>query len=567
MTSKTFITGTVIDSPWLNDVNDLVYDIQTSTGTTLVGYLPDGTGAVATTLKKELERQTVSVFRFMTDAEVTAVKAYSFTTDVTTACQTALTAAHSAKVDLFFPSGGYSVTGLTIPGSYTGPDARSWSFRIYGQGCGNPFTTSYTGSTVLKSTTDAPILTDNTVPSANSNSSITIDNIKFDGNSTTPVVLLNTMYGVSSFHHNAIYQRGDGDGFKLLYGATCAIHDCYSVNSDFVTVTLGAARTGVGFHFINSYAAGLVSFRNCTARGWHDGYMVDGLNSTEKAYSVRLEHFECSVVYNGVTVGADCTGVVVDDGYFEGMDQGTAITVLCPYAIITNNKIFQGSLVGIDAGGAGLGGVNIHSNLVNIGTKVNGIGISLQSSGNTRNQNCANNTIIYTAGTVGVNGIKIAGTDPRMNVIGNYFEPGTSWTGAGSVKINDTSLSGVRGLLQKELSTGEIVSLSRGEISLLPGPTAFVQADVVGNLLTLPSAGSSFICSATGAASVNKIAAGVTPGRIVIFRTTTANMSFVNSAYIKTAAAATFTGPGQIMFNIDRVGADNYAYEISRTVF
>jgi hypothetical protein len=44
-------------------------------------------------------------------------------------------------------------------------------------------------------------------------------------------------------------------------------------------------------------------------------------------------------------------------------------------------------------------------------------------------------------------------------------------------------------------------------------------------------------------------------------------MTFSNSAYIKTAGAASFTGPGTITFLIDKIGADNYGWEVSRTVF
>src|SRR3970282_2230636 len=91
MTSKTFITGTVIDSAWLNDVNAKTYadtaanvpnvpagtisatDVQAaiteldtekasstalaaSGGSALLGHLPSGTGAVATTVQAQLRK-------------------------------------------------------------------------------------------------------------------------------------------------------------------------------------------------------------------------------------------------------------------------------------------------------------------------------------------------------------------------------------------------------------------------------------------------------------------------------------------------------------------------------
>lgn len=549
-----------------NTVGKKLQDLVSSIGSSLIGFIQAGVGAVARTMQAKAREQ-VSAFDFMTTAEITAVQAYTFTTNVDMALQAAMDAAFAAKCDLFVPAGGYLLTGLTLPGTYTAPDTRSWSFRLHGQGCGNPFTTSYSGSTVFKSVTDAPIIKDNPIVSANSNCSITIDNIKFDGTSNTyPVVLMNTMYGVSSFHHNTIYQRGIGDGFELLYGATCHIHDCYSINKDFVTNVLGAARTGAAYRFTCTYSAGLVGFSKCTARGFKDGFIVDGAGGPEDAYSVSIRDFECSTVYNGITIGTNVIGADIDGGYFEGGDQGTAILIQSPYVTVSDNRIYAGFSTGIDATAAG-GGVTITENTINLGAVVNAVGINVTSTGNARNQNVTNNTIIYTLGTLGASGIKINGSDPRMNVFGNYFEPGGLWTGAGSYKINDLSTNGVRGLIQKELGTGEILSLSRGEISLQLAPTVLTQADVTANVLALPSAGSSFTVSATGAATVNKFDAGVTSGRLVLIETTTANMTFSDGAYMNLAGAVSFTGPGMLFLLVNRIGANNYAVEITRSVF
>ena len=56
MTSTVFTSGTVIESPWLNDVNEAVYS-------GVIPYIPAGTGAVTTTVQAKL-RQTVSVTDF-----------------------------------------------------------------------------------------------------------------------------------------------------------------------------------------------------------------------------------------------------------------------------------------------------------------------------------------------------------------------------------------------------------------------------------------------------------------------------------------------------------------------
>ena len=67
MTSTTFVDKTtLIEAPWLNDVDALVYQGQLDDGTTgaaISQYLPAGTGAVATTVQTKL-RESISVKDF-----------------------------------------------------------------------------------------------------------------------------------------------------------------------------------------------------------------------------------------------------------------------------------------------------------------------------------------------------------------------------------------------------------------------------------------------------------------------------------------------------------------------
>lgn len=121
MTSKTFISGTVIDSAWLNDVNGNTYAAATvptgsfrealaaSTGSTSVGTVQTGTGAVARTLQDRL-RDFVSVFDFMTMAQIADVRAGTGSVDVTTAIQAALT----ASLNVYFPAGRYLLSATLV---------------------------------------------------------------------------------------------------------------------------------------------------------------------------------------------------------------------------------------------------------------------------------------------------------------------------------------------------------------------------------------------------------------------------------------------------------------------
>ena len=121
----------------LTDANDAqiwsVDNISGSTsgsgGSALVGYLPGGTGAVATTVQSKL-RERISVFDFMTAAQITSVT--SRTPPGTTAEKLAIAAAIQAadtyavsvnQRTIWFPAGTYYIgnaaTGLTLSSGNT----------------------------------------------------------------------------------------------------------------------------------------------------------------------------------------------------------------------------------------------------------------------------------------------------------------------------------------------------------------------------------------------------------------------------------------------------------------
>jgi hypothetical protein len=77
--------------------------LAASGGSNLVGFLQAGTGAVATTVQAKL-RESVSVFDFMTAAQVSDVQTRTATLDVTSAIQAAATSLTNGGI-LFFPVG------------------------------------------------------------------------------------------------------------------------------------------------------------------------------------------------------------------------------------------------------------------------------------------------------------------------------------------------------------------------------------------------------------------------------------------------------------------------------
>jgi len=78
-----------------------------------VSYTPNGAGAVVTNVQAKL-RETVSVFDFMTAAQIADVQANTALVDVTTAVTNGDTAATAAGKQLFFPAGTY-LTTANIP--------------------------------------------------------------------------------------------------------------------------------------------------------------------------------------------------------------------------------------------------------------------------------------------------------------------------------------------------------------------------------------------------------------------------------------------------------------------
>tara|TARA_R110000868_G_scaffold322714_1_gene583668 strand:+ start:1142 stop:3052 length:1911 start_codon:yes stop_codon:yes gene_type:complete len=89
----------------VDNVSTPFVTLSQSDGSSYIGFMPSGAGAVATTVQAKL-RQTASVFDFMTAAQQADVIAYGYTLDVTDAINAAL----AACVTLHFPPGGYKIT-------------------------------------------------------------------------------------------------------------------------------------------------------------------------------------------------------------------------------------------------------------------------------------------------------------------------------------------------------------------------------------------------------------------------------------------------------------------------
>lgn len=136
----TFVSGTTITSPWLNDVNDAVYTTVPAQGNASgIVYTPAGTSAVATNVQAKL-RESVSVLDF-------GANTTPGTTDMSSAIQAAINYVGAAGGGtVYFPQGIYKIaTALTV--AYNGVEL---------VGAGSLSTTTYL---VGNTTTPAQLIT------------------------------------------------------------------------------------------------------------------------------------------------------------------------------------------------------------------------------------------------------------------------------------------------------------------------------------------------------------------------------------------------------------------------
>jgi hypothetical protein len=115
-TSTAEATSYLPASGGLTDVQTRLRSYEGSGGASYIGYLPAGTGAVATDVQTKL-REVVSVFDFMTPTQIAAVK-NNTVLDVTSAVQAAINYIETVRTGrLVFPAGDYRVTQITLGSS------------------------------------------------------------------------------------------------------------------------------------------------------------------------------------------------------------------------------------------------------------------------------------------------------------------------------------------------------------------------------------------------------------------------------------------------------------------
>ena len=178
--------------------------LATSGGSALVGFIQSGAGAVATTVQTKLREQ-VSIFDFMTSAQIADVQAGTLTLDCAASFNTAL----AASKNIYFPPGKYRFNStITINGA-RGLTLRGAASALLASGTG------YTGTTELYFS--------NAPSGANG-------------------IVFNDFTGVSISDMSIVMRRGGAGGGKALFMYNG--HD-YQLNNLKVDLDVGTAGTGI----------------------------------------------------------------------------------------------------------------------------------------------------------------------------------------------------------------------------------------------------------------------------------------------------------------------------------
>lgn len=335
--------------------------LDDSDGSSLVGFLQAGTGAQARTVQAKL-RDVVSVFDFMTSAQIADVQAGTAAVDVTAAIQNGVDECVIRGQVLFMPAGSYRVTDtINIPsftqivGEHKNSNPRSFALPRGTQIFFNP-----TSAKSLFVATGAP-------PFGSFRSSYSIEGLYIEGNSSSASG--NSIYAIdvdsvvrSAFRDIAVRNFRTGircfatinNRFEFVRVGTCyeqcvlyaggiATTDvwdqCYLANAPIGVQTSGASlairfsncifesfdnygvnlvREVYGWQFFNTYAEDVPGTNNangCMFRVGHDGTTLAG--------SPQLfVHGGWFGGNNSVNVGAafdvDFTDGVYAGGFFAG---------------------------------------------------------------------------------------------------------------------------------------------------------------------------------------------------------------------------------------------------------
>jgi hypothetical protein len=528
-----------------------------------VVYDPAGTGAVATTVQTKL-RQTVSVFDFMTAAQIADVQAGTKLLTVTTALQAAADYAWNNGKILLIPAGTYKGK-LTLPPAGT-TEPRGDAFIMQGEGAGSVYLggAPYIKGTTLVSPDTSPALNvTNVLTPADSGAQLHIRDIRFEANSTNPVVQFATWNDFCEMRNCELYQSGTGGGINMIraYGGT--IRETHIVNTNLVGTT---SYTGTGISVGTPFSGALLTFEKVSVRGFNTGFSL-GSGGGTYILNTLLNQCECAWNNYGIIVQAGMRKTVINACYFEEVqtvgiqDEGEGTT-------ISNCFMFEGCATQIK-GDYDTRGNLYFGNYIQLGGP-NETGIAVKSSGDALGyaKTIRDNSIYFlnSGGTVaGVVGVYITGANPVLHMQDNAFRPQRAWVGgAGTAKVIDASTGYNTGVTPLTDTLVEVPFFSNINVGFVPSQINLTQANVSTGVLTLNASPWNTMV-ATSSVNITQINDGNKNNRLVMIVNENTNATFVKGTYM--ILASNFTGYGCIILQLTVIAGQTYAYEISRTLY
>ena len=572
-----------------------------------------------------------NAWRYLSSTQLADVQAFTFSVDCTTALQNWLNASYCSNVQAYLPGGGYLTSSQLVMNqgyTITGADYRGMRFNVYGDGAGSVQAQAVKLTTVIQGNGNFTLWRWDQYLGADTDSQpYGIKGIRFQQMSascTVPVLLLDVLGYFSCVSECEIWQAGTGDGIRTLEFTQAVIERCTIMNRDWVAATPWSSSTAytIGNKVINGtilytctanntneqppnasywsvlsrqatgvslfaqYSAGQGTVRNCSVRGFNNGFVVGDV-SGNSLLGVCIEQCDVSNVAYGVYVQINQEKTHVQNCYFEGVEQ-TAIVDHGYCTTVRDNIITTSSLtIGIDGSAQG-GGCVYDGNQVSLATQyLNGAGAAglNGSTGITvaatqaKPATVTGNQIAWgwNGGSItNAVGLILSGSNAYINRAGNGFTPSTGWTGgSGTIAINDATTPSAGGSGSGAFGYGIAVDagaqfprMERGALGLWSG-AALSLSNLASNVLTLTGATYQTVTFASSG-SISSFATASTPpipeGHIFVLHVTNGNCTFTQGTSIKLNGTTNYN-PSSAGCHIGFIMLSNVAYELFRTAY
>ena len=328
MADTTFASGTVIQSPWLNDVNNYVYH-GTPPGTlpssANVSFLQAGTGAVVSTVQAKL-RESVSVKDFGTVGDGV--------TDDTSAIQATL---NSGALKIIFPPGTYIFSRLTIPNNVSlfGESATLKMLANSNAGVGGNFAVTHASSPA---------------------SGISIAGLTFDGNKANQqnsgannfsVYFTNGLTFTNATNitlRNLTFHDWPAEGLSFRGTSNSTVQGIVAYNNATVGTRFGSSTQPNKYNTVSD----IISYNNSSvANTGYDGFFIE--QNQFCSFTNLNAYYQAALLYEG---GTGIKLVNVTDCQFSGITAN-----YCQWQGIHLNASSRNSFSGVVANYNGTVGV------------------------------------------------------------------------------------------------------------------------------------------------------------------------------------------------------------------